>query len=363
MRILIDINHPAHFHNYKYLSKELIEKGHKVFWTVKNIPSAVTLLRNSNFDIKVLPRKRYGIFSKIVFQIIYDFLILVYCLKNKIEIAVGTSVSIAHVSKITGIKSIVLDDDDDDVQPLMRDYVHPFAGSLLSPDCLKYKRKRNDTIYYPGYHELAYLHPKRFVPDPSILKEADVNEGEIYFVLRFNTFKAHHDSGAIGISKEQKLIIINTLKGFGRIFITTEGEIEPELEQYKLKTDPGKIHSLLYYAHLFIGDSQTMTTEAALLGIPALKCNSFAGRLSVPNELEGKYKLCYSFLPENFDKMVERLKEMLNASDLKEEWVKRKNRMLVDKIDVTSFLVWFIERYPESVDLVKEPGIFEKNFR
>ena len=56
---------------------------------------------------------------------------------------------------------------------------------------------------------------------------------------------------------------------------------------------PESIHSLLYYAKMFIGDSQTMTTEAAILGTPALKCNTFAGKLSVPNELEEKYNLCY----------------------------------------------------------------------
>jgi len=55
------------------------------------------------------------------------------------------------------------------------------------------------------------------------------------------------------------------------------------------------MHSLLYYATMFIGDSQTMTSEAAMLGTPSLKLNSFAGKLSVPNELEQKYQLCYSF--------------------------------------------------------------------
>jgi len=38
-----------------------------------------------------------------------------------------------------------------------------------------------------------------------------------------------------------------------------------------------------------------MTSEAAMLGTPSLKLNSFAGKLSVPNELEQKYQLCYSF--------------------------------------------------------------------
>ena len=46
-----------------------------------------------------------------------------------------------------------------------------------------------------------------------------------------------------------------------------------------------------------------MTSEAAILGVPALKCNTFAGRLSVPNELEQKYGLCYAYQPCEFDRL------------------------------------------------------------
>ena len=42
---------------------------------------------------------------------------------------------------------------------------------------------------------------------------------------------------------------------------------------------------------MFIGDSQTMTSEAAVLGVPSLRCNSFAGRISYINEQEFKYGL------------------------------------------------------------------------
>jgi len=41
----------------------------------------------------------------------------------------------------------------------------------------------------------------------------------------------------------------------------------------------------------------------------------------------------------------------------------KRKRMLSDKIDVTAFMIWFIEKYPESVDIMKENSSeIEKRF-
>ena len=258
------------------------------------------------------------------------------------------------------MSSIVMDDDDDVVEPLFVKFGHPFSNVILTPNSIK--RKSLNTIYYNGCHELAYLHPNRYKPDPCVLREAGVNQGDKYFVLRFNSFKAHHDIDAEGLSLDNKLELVNHLKDKGKVFITTEGEIEPEFSQYKLKITSDRIHSLIYYATMFIGDSQTMTSESAILGTPALKCNSFAGKLSVPNQIE-KYGLCYSFLPEHFYKMMQKIKNLINLPNLKQEWQIRRDKMLKDKIDVTSFYVWFVENYPESYKIMKENPDYQYNFR
>ena len=361
MKILIDIGHPAHVHYYRNLATELQKNGCKVFWTVKDIPVVRKLLDHYGFEYLVFPKKADGLLGKVFRQLQYDVKLFFLCKLEKIDLAIGTSVSVAHVSRISRVKSIVFDDDDDDVQPLVTRYVNPFADVLLSPEALKGKRKRQDTIYYPGYHELAYLHPKRFTPDPKVLDEAGLTLGDTFFIMRFNVFKAHHDVGVKGLSLEQKLKLIEILAPHGKIFITTERDIEPELKAYQLKVSPEKIHSLMAYATMFLGDSQTMTSEAAVLGTPAIKCNSFARRLSVPNELEEEFNLCYSFLPHDFHKMLEKLRELINISCLKQEWHKRRDKMLQKKIDVTCFWLWFIENYPESKLLINsQPELWNK---
>ena len=259
------------------------------------------------------------------------------------------------------MQSVVFDDDDDKIEPLFVKYGHSFADIILSPENIIRKSIKN--ISYKGYHELFYLHPKYFTPDPSILKEIGINQFESFFVLRFVALKGHHDAGHSGIVYGQKKRLIELLKPYGRIFITSEEEIEPEFEEYRLPIAPEKIHTLMYYATMFLGDSQTMTSEAAVLGTPAIKCNSFAGRLSVPNEIEHKYKLCYSFPPEDFDKMVEKIKALLRFPHLKQEWQHRRKKMLSEKIDVTAFLVWFVENYPVSAKIMKENPDYQWNFK
>lgn len=353
MNILIDIGHPAHVHYYRNLAKELYNKGHKVIWTIKDIPVVKKLLEHYGFEYIVLPKKAEGVLNKAFRQLHYDWLVLKICKREKIDIAIGTSVTIAHISIISSVKSIVFDDDDDDVQPLVTKYVNPFATSLVSPDVLVGKRIRKDTIYYPGYHELAYLHPNRFIPDLNVLKEIGINEGEIFFIMRFNVFKAHHDVGVSGLSLKQKLKLIEILKPHGKIFITTEREIEPELKDYQLPVSPEKIHSLMAFSTIFLGDSQTMTSEAAVLGVPSLRCNSFAGRISYLEEQEKKYGLTFAYTPARFEELLRKLNELLALPNLKEEWQNRRKIMLADKIDVTTFWIWFIENYPQSISMVK----------
>lgn len=363
MRILVDIGHPAHVHLYKNLIFELKKRGHTIITTVKEIDAAKKLLTYYGIEFVNIGLKSDSLFGKMFNQFKYDLRIWKLVRKHKIEIGLGTSITNAHVSKISKMRSVVFDDDDDEVQPLFVKYAHPYCNTLLSPDVLKDKRKRKSTLYYPGYHELAYLHPNRFKPDPAVLKEAGLTEGEVFFILRFNAFKAHHDGGIKGLSLEQKLELIKILKPLGKILITTEREIEPELEAYQMKVRSENAHSLLYYATMLIGDSQTMISEAAVLGVPSLRCNSFAGRISYLEEEEKKYGLTFAFLPDQFEALKLKLKELLNTKDLKSSWKVKRDKLIADKIDVTAFMIWFIENYSKSEEEVRNNSDIFKKFK
>lgn len=361
MNILIDIGHPAHVHLFRYTSEQLKKHGHWVFFSVRDISIAKRLMDYYGMEYINLGKKKDSVFGKALTIIVQDVKMLWLVWKNKIDIGLSSGIVLSHVSKMSKIKSFVFDDDDDAVEPLVVKYGHPFSNVVITPSAIK--RETEKTIYYKGCHELAYLHPNHFKPDNTVLKKAGLSVRDKFFILRFVAFKGHHDVGQQGISLEQKRRLVNLLSHHGRVIITSEREIEQEFEQYRLPVPPEEIHSLMYYATMFIGDSQTMTSEAAIMGVPALKCNTFTGKLSVPNELEQKYGLCYAYHPDDFEKFYEHIDRLLKQPDLKEKWMQKREKFLKDKIDVSAFFTWFIENYPESNRIMKEDPDYQYNFK
>jgi predicted glycosyltransferase len=94
-----------------------------------------------------------------------------------------------------------------------------------------------------------------------------------------------------------------------------------------------------------------------VLGTPAIYVNSL--RVGYLDEQEGKYGLVYNFSDPRYaqEQAVERALELLQRSNLKEEWRVKRERLLQDKVDVTKFMVDFVENYPKSFeDLNRSKG-------
>lgn len=344
MNILIDIGHPGHVHLLHGVAEEMIARGHKVFYSVRDIPVAKRLMEHYRMSPWVdLGGKKDSLTGKAQTVLHQDIQLLKFVQRNHINIGLSSGIVLSHVSKLTSMKAYVFDDDDDAAEPLIVKYGHPLSDVVFTPDCIR--RKTKHAVYYAGTHELAYLHPKRFSPNPVVLQHAGIQEGERFFIMRFVALKGHHDVGQQGLTMDQKKTLVALLKTHGRVIITSERTIEPEFEQYRLPVPPEEIHSLMAYSAMFLGDSQTMTSEAAVLGVPALKCNTFAGRLSVPNMLENKYGLCYAYQPQQFDEMYHHIEQLLakDPEELRNEWHAKQQRMIDDMIDPTDFFVNYIE--------------------
>ena len=361
MKVLIDINHPAHVHLFRNVYAMLVEHGNEVLVVVKEIPSAMKLLDLYGIPYVNIGKKDDNIMKKGLDQVVYDKRLLKLVHDHHVDIGLGSSINIPHVSKLSKMKSIILDDDDDEVEPLFTRFGHPFADTILSPEGTPRKSKK--TVYVNAYHELAYLHPNRFKPDASVLQDAGVEAGETYFILRFNAFKAHHDVGVVGLTLENKRRLVRYLESEGKVFITTERDMDEEFKPYQLKVSPEKAHSLMYYATMLVGDSQTMTSEAAVLGTPAIRCNTFVGRIHYLEEEEHKSGLTYGFRPDEAEKMFGKIEELLAMPNLKEEWQSRRLKMLSEKIDYSRFLAWFVENYPESRKIMKNNPDYQWEFR
>lgn len=346
MNILVDVGHPGHVHLLRHLVDELWQHGHTIFFSVRDVPVAKRLMEQYGmtpwFD---LGAKSDTLVGKAVTVIRQDVELLHFVKKNKIDFGLSSGISLGHISRFSRIRSIMFDDDDDDVEPLVTRFGHPFSDTVFTPECIH--RKTEHAVYYAGTHELAYLRPNRFTPDSSVLQRAGMRIGDRFFIMRFVALKGHHDVGQQGLTMEQKRALVELLKAHGRVIITSEQAIEPEFESYRLPVPPEEIHSLMAYCSMFVGDSQTMTSEAAVLGVPALKCNTFAGRLSVPNMLEHKYGLCYAYTPTQFNEMYDHIKQLLarKPEELENEWKGKCHKLLGETLDSTAFFLNYLEEH------------------
>ena len=86
----------------------------------------------------------------------------------------------------------------------------------------------------------------------------------------------------------------------------------------------------------------------------------------IPNkleELEHVYNLTYGIKVGQESKLISKLNLLLNIDNLNQEFQRRRQKMLADKIDVTSFLVWFMENYPQSVQTMKDTPDYQWKFK
>ena len=105
-----------------------------------------------------------------------------------------------------------------------------------------------------------------------------------------------------------------------------------------------------------------MAVEASILGTPNIRISSFKGKISVLEELESKYGLTTGFLPGENEKVIVKIRELLQPEASGEQSRARNQKMLHEKLDVASFMVWFIENYPQSAETMKATPNFQNRF-
>lgn len=355
MKILVDIGHPAHVHLFKNMAHEMIKKGHEFFFTVREGENQAQLLKNNGFNYAIIGKKQKGSIRKLLGIFIFSFKIFRVARHFKPDLFISHgSMYAGYAAFLTGKKHIALEDTGNMEQLY---FSKPVSDVILSPRSLQVDLGRKH-IRYNGFHELAYLHPKRFKPDISVLEELNLKEGEKFVILRFVSWNATHDIGQFGLSLNQKSELIKVILKYGSVFISSEDPIPLEFEQYALRIAPHRLHHALSYATLYIGEGATTASECAMLGTPAFYVNSIkAGTL----EQQERYGLLSCF--HNTAGLIEKVDKILKTPDLKDKFIMRRNKMLKENIDVTSFLIWFVENFPESKSIIIKDPLFQYSFK
>lgn len=347
MKILVYLGHPAHFHNYKNTIKALKEHGHEVEVLIKKKDILEDLLKNAGIPYhNILEEGRknteLGIMAGLIKQTLR---INHFCSSFHPDILTGSSVENSFIGPLRHLPVINIGEDDASVVPSYARLTYPGASVILCPqscDCGKWNKK---AIKYPGYQELGYLHPENFTPDESVVKKY-IDLDSPYFLMRFSGLSAHHDIGIRGINNEIAQRLINIMEPHGRVYITSERPLSPELDKYRIAINPLDIHHVMAFADLYIGDSQTMAAEAGVLGVPFVRFNDFVGRIGYLAELEDTYKLGFGIKPDNEDKLYETVESLLTMENRKEVFQARRQEMLSKSINFADFLTNYIESYP-----------------
>jgi len=356
MKILIDIGHPAHVHYFKKFIKIMENKGHQFLIISRNKEIEHYLLKKYNIPFFDRGKGQKSLIGKAIyyFKAIYFIYKKANGFNPNVVVSFGSPYA-AFVSQLICKPHIVFNDTEH--AKLSHFLTDPFSKWILTPSCYK-KNLGKKQIRFNGYMELCYLHRNYFTQDASTFDVLGLRKDEKYIILRFVSWQASHDIGHSGLSLEVKKKAVKKLSKYARVFISSEGELPEDLNQYRIKIPLEKIHDALAFATLFIGEGATMASECAMIGVPAIYVNSLtAGTL----EEQEKYGLVFSY--RNSDGIIEKALELLRRPNLRDEWETRRQKMLSDKIDVTAFMVWFIENYPVSAKTMKENPDYQYRFK
>lgn len=345
MKVLIDIGHPAHVHFFRNPIILLQQHGHEVVITSRVKEFATDLLEQFKLPHYTLSSLGGGGIVSLGLELVKRNLGLYKVIRKQrpdIMAAIG-GVSIAQVGKLTGIPSLVFYDTEN--AKLQNAITYPFASQVVVPRCYESWLPKHRNLRYDGYHELSYLHPHYFKPDRDCaIRNGLAPEGDTFF-LRMVSWQANHDIGETGWNCELLAQLVKKLSLHGKVLISSETALDDELKQYAYTGAVSDVHHLLAYCRAFIGESATMASEAAVLGIPAIYAAE-TGR-GYTNEQEQRYQLVKNIHQLSWPLLDQTVDELFSRPA--EFWQQARQTLLNDTIDVAAFVTDCIERYPAPV--------------
>jgi uncharacterized protein len=338
MRILVDILHPAHVHFFRNFHAEMTDRGHTLMITARDKDRSVELLTSFGLPHERISAQRRGGLGMATELIQRTGRLLGVMRRFRPDVMTGImGPSIALAGAVRRVPAVIFYDTEFATQTNW--FAYPLAHSVCTPDCYQ-GRVRGTYRTYAGYHELAYLHPNRFRPDAGKLSAFGVSPDERYSIVRFVSWQAVHDRRERGLTLDQKLRLVEVLQEHGRVLVSSETPLPAALAPLRVDGPVADIHHLLARAQLVVGESATMSSEAAVLGVPAVFIAT-TGR-GYTSDQEKRYGLVRHYTEDRYDDALAAIDELLSGSP--REWGQAARRqLLADKIDVTKWMLDYFE--------------------
>jgi len=339
MKILFYLGHPAHFHLFKNTIFFLKDNNIDFKIIIKSKEILEELLIESKLEyVNIEKNERKPNLLSIFLSLVYRIKSIFYLIKgDNYTHFIGTSVELSILGKLLGVKSFIFLEDDFRAVPLFGLLAFPFAYKIVAPKVCDISFWEYKSIKYNGFQKLAYLHKNYFENNKKIFKKYDLPSR--YSLIRISALGAHHDLNQKQINFDKILGIIDRLKKYGSVYISSEEKSLPDfLKNYHLKINKNDYHSVLANSIFHIGNSQSIAIECAILGIPNVCISHFKNKIGVLNELSKEYKLIDIISVEEIDSFLDSIPSYL-TNEFRNQFFQKSKKMNNEKINVTQFII------------------------
>ena len=344
MKVLIDAVHPADVWTLGAVEDRLLAAGEETLWISRpGKDSVVELIEARGRPHIAGPRAGTNMMSLARELVSRDWLTFRTVRRFGPDVILTRSPAGVHAGRLTRTP-VLYDTDDGHVAGLLYYVAGPFANLIASPTATT-KSYGSKHRKYRGYKELFYLHPSRFTADPTIRAELGLNDGERLFVLRLTAFTASHDVSERGMTREQIDRILSRLVDLGKVVISSEQSLPGDLAAMQVSTPPERFHHVLAAADLVVGDSQTVCSEAGVIGTPSLRYNTWAGRHPYQVELQERWGLTKAFALSEESAFFNELDRVLEDLDSEHAAHAQRRRQMLEWCDdpVDDLTTWTYE--------------------
>lgn len=339
MRVLVEILHPAHVHFFRNAISEWTRRGDEVLVLSREKDVANDLLRAYQVPFESISRLGQTKLSLISEMLVRDAKMLLHARRFRPDVLVGImGVTIAQVGPLIGRPALVFYDTEN--AKVTNRIVYPLSHSVCTPECYAAPVNGNH-VRYPSYHELAYLHPNRFVPDPEVVRAAGIDPKAPFFLLRFVSWQASHDVGEKGFTLAMKRELVRTLSARGRVLISSENPLPAELEEFRFVAPPEHMHHFIAHARMLIGESATMASEAAVLGVPAFYIAD-TGR-GYTDEQERRYGLVFNYKRDQAAQAFRKVTSLLDDDDFPGRVKAGHAKLMSERVDATTWMMDYVD--------------------
>jgi len=337
MKFIFELAHPKHYYQFRATMHRLESEGHKILVVARDKDVLLKILEEENRAYAIYGQHGKRMLRK--FTALPELFITYYKIVKKFGpdvIVSKASPYAAIISKFYQVKTAITPDSE--VVTLTNKFVAPHSDVVITPKTFKVDFGQKHR-FINGFFEDCYLHPSIFTPNAAVLDTLQLKPGQPYFILRFIGWTANHDVNNFGFSAEEKEKLVARLEPHGQVFISSEAALPENLEKYRIKIPASQMHSALHFAKIYVGDSQTMATESALLGTPSVRYNSFVGPNDMSNFiiLENQYgilKNCASFAD-----VENHIDGLLANPGSKQTWLKKRQSYYEQVGDVNEQIV------------------------